>query len=314
VPSVDDSGTIQITNYACQTEYFVDQSECDIYEGGASFELSAKQGNQWYVAAQDTTNAAGLLTWSDLTAGTYQIDEIGFEWCYAEASNTDNSGYLKVYAGETTYVSVWNCGIKHVVKKPVKYPNTGVAPFAAAPASLNAPIGAPVLNPRRWAGVFDERLVSFLSIGEQPVEVRIGAVEIIAGTETLETVDGAMQDPTTADLVAWYKDSARLGVDGNIVLAGHLNYWGIPEGVFYRLADVQVGDDIVITGDKGGSYVYRVTWVEQVDASSDELDETVGATDQRSLTLITCGGELDSKAQQYSQRTVVRAELVSDQT
>ena len=173
-------------------------------------------------------------------------------------------------------------------------------------------MGASVLNPRQWAGVLDERLITFLTVGEQPVEVRIGAVKVVAKTETLETVDGAMQDPTTADRIAWYKDSSRLGIDGNVVLAGHLNYWGVPEGVFYHLAEVEVGDDIVITGDKGGLYYYRVTWVEQVDASSAEIDDVVGPTDENSVTLITCGGTWNAKVQEYSQRTVVRAELLAE--
>ncbi len=312
VPSQDDSGSIQITKYACVTEYFIDEADCEIYEGGASFELSSKQGNQWFDAARGTTNSAGLLTWSDLAPGVYQIDEVGGEWCYAAAEHTDADGFLIVTAGETTHVSIWNCGIAHDVKTPSKYPNTVFAPLFLVQTGIDAPIGASVLNPRQWAGVLDERLITFLTVGEQPVEVRIGAVKVVAKTETLETVDGAMQDPTTADRIAWYKDSSRLGIDGNVVLAGHLNYWGVPEGVFYHLAEVEVGDDIVITGDKGGLYYYRVTWVEQVDASSAEIDDVVGPTDENSVTLITCGGTWNAKVQEYSQRTVVRAELLAE--
>jgi LPXTG-site transpeptidase (sortase) family protein len=161
-------------------------------------------------------------------------------------------------------------------------------------------------------GVGDPRLVSFaIGAGERPAAVRISSVGIDATTETLEIVDGEMQDPTTADRVAWYKESAKLGLDGNTVLAGHLNYWGVPEGVFVRLADVQVGDEIVIEGDRGGVYTYRVVWTEPIDADTNELSEIVGPSDGRTLTLITCGGRWDASEAEYDQRTVVRAELVA---
>ncbi|MGH2550601.1 MAG: class F sortase, partial [Thermomicrobiales bacterium] len=99
---------------------------------------------------------------------------------------------------------------------------------------------------------------------------------------------------------------ARLGEDGNVVLAGHLNYWGIPQAVFFAIDTLQEGDVISVTGEDGELYQYEVQWVQQLDAFASP-DEAVAPTDEESLTLITCGGEWNAAASEYDHRTVVRA-------
>ena len=47
--------------------------------------------------------------------------------------------------------------------------------------------------------------------GEVPVAFKIPAIGVEAPMEVLTTVRGQMQDPTTAAVVSWYDDSARLG-------------------------------------------------------------------------------------------------------
>ncbi len=72
--------------------------------------------------------------------------------------------------------------------------------------------------------------------GAVPVHIAIPVIAVDAGIEYLEIIGGAMQQPTDAEDVAWYKESARLGERGNVLLAGHLNFWGVPEGVFFLLS------------------------------------------------------------------------------
>ena len=57
--------------------------------------------------------------------------------------------------------------------------------------------------------------------------------------EILETVGGVMQQPSDEVHVAWYKESARLGETGNILVAGHVNWWNVPEAVFFNLGTLQ---------------------------------------------------------------------------
>lgn len=87
-------------------------------------------------------------------------------------------------------------------------------------------------------------------------QVRAGTHD--AAVETLEIIDGVMQQPTAPIHVAWYKETGRLGEPNNVVIAGHLNRWNVPEGVFFRLQDLQEGDRVEVTGDDGRVYVYEV--------------------------------------------------------
>lgn len=140
-----------------------------------------------------------------------------------------------------------------------------------------------------------------------PVGLAIEAAGIDAGIETLRVVDGAMQDPTGPWVVAWYENLGSLGTTGNVVMAGHIDYWNVGPAVFYNLSTLGAGDEIVVTGDDGKTYPFAVEWVRQYDSASIPLDEVAGPTEGESLTLITCGGAFDYTNGHYLQRTVVRA-------
>jgi hypothetical protein len=140
-----------------------------------------------------------------------------------------------------------------------------------------------------------------------PVGLTVQNAGIDAGIEALRVVDGAMQDPTGPWVVAWYENLGSLGVEGNVVMAGHIDYWNVGPAVFYNLAAMQAGDEAAVTGDDGKRYPFTVEWVQQYDYDSMPMDEVVGPTGGQSLTLITCGGAFDYATGHYLQRTVVRA-------
>jgi hypothetical protein len=144
-----------------------------------------------------------------------------------------------------------------------------------------------------------------------PVGLAVEAAGIDAGIEALRVIDGAMQDPTGPWVVAWYENLGSLGTAGNVVMAGHIDYWNVGPAVFYNLSTLQAGDEIVVTGDDGKAYPFAVEWVRQYDSASIPLDEVAGPTEEQSLTLITCGGAFDYTNGHYLQRTVVRANRAS---
>ncbi len=92
-----------------------------------------------------------------------------------------------------------------------------------------------------------------------------------------------------------------------MLLAGHLNWWGVPEAVFYHLARLQAGDAIVIAGEDGDEARYEVEWVRNVPAGEAPGDDVLGMTSRPAATLITCGGAWDAASSAYEERTVVRA-------
>ena len=143
--------------------------------------------------------------------------------------------------------------------------------------------------------------------GVAPIELTIDKAGIDAGIEALRVVDGSMQDPSGPWIVAWYENLGSLGRIGNVVMAGHIDYWNVGPSVFYNLATLVPGDEIVVSGKDGKQYPFTVEWIQQFDSDSIPLDEVTGSTDQQSLTLITCGGAFDYVNGHYLQRTVVRA-------
>ena len=143
--------------------------------------------------------------------------------------------------------------------------------------------------------------------GEVPKHIKIEAIGVDADIEIQEIVAGEMQDPTGPTLVTWYKETTRLGERGNGVYAGHLNYWGVPEGVFFAIKQLQPGDEIVFTGENDEEFIYAVAWVENQPGQDDHDPAVLGLTEKESITLITCGGEWDTTIAEYNERTAVRA-------
>ncbi len=315
VPKAEHS-TITVVKYACSTETFVSADYCQLYEGGAGFDLSKRHsnGSEWGHVERGYTNANGALVFGGLQNGTYQIDEIDGHWCYATADRTDEQGYLIVENHDVT-VWVYNCGIELPKPKPHEYPNTGAGPSGALAMSATAPVvpseAADVLDWRHWAGALDSRLTAPFALSGKPVRIEIEGIGVSATIETLEVVDGVFQEPTSAGQVAWYKDTSWLGSSGNIVMAGHLNYWGVPEGVFFALATVEPGSIVEVTADNGEVYRYEVTTVQLLPADAGSLETVTADTGGETLTLITCGGDWDPSSQHYVHRTVVQATRIA---
>jgi LPXTG-site transpeptidase (sortase) family protein len=145
--------------------------------------------------------------------------------------------------------------------------------------------------------------------GVLPVALRIQSVNIDAPIEQQQIKDGVMQNPTGPFVVAWYKETGRLGELNNMVLAGHLDYWDVGPAVFYDVWKVKEGDRIEVLGKNDKIYVYEVEWLKNYkleDLDTKGIQEIVGPTNLESITLITCGGPFDYEAGQYKERIVIR--------
>ncbi len=152
-----------------------------------------------------------------------------------------------------------------------------------------------------------------LAVGVVPVAIKIENASVDAEVETIEIVDGKMQDPSGPWVVSWYKETAKLGEDSNAVMAGHLDYWDVGPAVFYNVGSLQPNDKIKVTGEDGDIYTYAVDWVKNYDSENAPIEDIVGPTDTESLTLITCGGPFDYQNGVYLQRTVVRSHRVPNE-
>ena len=150
--------------------------------------------------------------------------------------------------------------------------------------------------------------------GVRPAALIVEKAQIDAEIEVQQIADGVMQNPSGPWIVAWYEQTAELGVLGNVVMAGHVDYWNVGPSVFFNLRDMVEGDEIEVVGENQTSYYYAVEWNETFgldELTSGTIGDLVGPTEDPVLTLITCGGEFDYASGEYLSRTVVRANLTN---
>ncbi|MEZ4505000.1 MAG: class F sortase [Thermomicrobiales bacterium] len=55
-------------------------------------------------------------------------------------------------------------------------------------------------------------------------------------------------------VISRYKQSPGLGAVGNILMAGHLDYWDVGPAVLYNVNNLNQGDTISVTGEDGVIY------------------------------------------------------------
>jgi sortase (surface protein transpeptidase) len=142
----------------------------------------------------------------------------------------------------------------------------------------------------------------------KPAELVIPKIDVEAEIVPVGTLsDGTMDAPPSAELVGWW--AGRKAGKGNVLLDGHHD-WNGRLGSFYRLPELEKGDEIRIQGDDSDEVlIYRVVWLKNFDRNIDAT-ELLGNGHGQVATLITCGGEWDSIAGTRRERVVARAELV----
>jgi len=118
--------------------------------------------------------------------------------------------------------------------------------------------------------------------------------------------DGSMSAPTDPDTVAWYRLCPGMGVAGNVVLAGHINWTGRTRA-FGFLDQLDHGDPILIVDADGHGYQYVVESSHWVRAEGAPVEEIFASTGDTVLTMITCGGEYVAASREYLDRLIVRA-------
>lgn len=162
-----------------------------------------------------------------------------------------------------------------------------------------------------------------LSEPNTPAPTRIG-IPIIGVDASVLTMgldaNNYPEVPNAGDEVAWYNFSTPPGRGSNAVFSGHVDwyYWGMPvEGVFYRLRELQIGDQITLDLEDGSRLRYSVTGNVATAYDDPNVVDVMEPTSKDVLTLITCGGTWQKDYSNpiggnYSHRVIVRAERVLD--
>lgn len=121
--------------------------------------------------------------------------------------------------------------------------------------------------------------------------------------------DNNMDIPVDPNNVAWFKPGTIPGKPGNAAVDGHLDWYGIPRGVFYYINTLQPGDRIYVRDTLGRDRAFIVTQQSTCNWQNCPLQQIFGPTTDAHLNLITCAGVFDRGAQNYDKRLVVFSEL-----
>jgi len=173
-------------------------------------------------------------------------------------------------------------------------------PVAAGVAALPAPTG-PIVAPPQSAAAQVARPVS-LTIPLIGVKTNLITLGLAAG--------GAMQvPPPTSTVAGWFTGSPRPGAVGSSIIVGHVDSKSGP-GIFFRLPELQKGDDVYVKRSDGTTAEFRVTEVQEYPKDQFPTETVFGPTPDAELRLITCGGTFDSVTGHYLSNIIVYASQI----
>lgn len=145
-----------------------------------------------------------------------------------------------------------------------------------------------------------------------PVRVIIPAIDVDADLVGLGlNTDGSMEVPDFG-LAGWYTEGPKPGQAGPAVIAAHVDSRTGPD-VFHRLGDLAIGDEIHVVYDGGDTVTFFANSSQQTRKEELPVADIWPTTDERLLTLITCGGEFDRGAGHYRDNLIVYTSLVRPQ-
>ena len=183
--------------------------------------------------------------------------------------------------------------------KPTLRPITGAMLAPPDPAIFETPTVPADAEDRAYWG--DRPRPSFA------VHLEIPAVEIateVTEGGIIENKQGQLEWETVPFIAVQYRELALVGARGNAVISGHVVT--ISEGnVFRDLYKVNVGDEVKVETAEG-RYTYVIEDVKLVKPNNIEV---MAPTTSPILTLITCGGEFDSRTRSFSDRLIVTSRL-----
>lgn len=139
-----------------------------------------------------------------------------------------------------------------------------------------------------------------------PNSITITKINLQAGVESLGLdSEGRVDLPPDLDKVGLFSLGPKPGEKGNAFISGHLDTVTGAPAVFYRLSELEVGDEILVNYEDSSTAVFVVYEKEFYERTSIPVDLIFGQTNDKNLNLMTCSGWFDYNIHTYSHRLVV---------
>lgn len=144
-----------------------------------------------------------------------------------------------------------------------------------------------------------------------PIQINIPSISVNSLVEKVGiSEDGSMDVPKNPKNVGWYMFGPKPGEVGSSAIAGHINWWNGVDGIFDKLHKLKPGDEIVVSDENDNPLTFVVRKIKTFEAKADASEVFVSDDGKSHLNLITCSGKWNKRAQQYSTRLVVFADLL----
>ncbi|MBU1970183.1 class F sortase [Patescibacteria group bacterium] len=138
---------------------------------------------------------------------------------------------------------------------------------------------------------------------------------IVLGAKTIEVEQVGVEEggelgvPSGWYTAGWYKDGAKVGEVGNMIIDGHYDTNTGAPGAFWGLKDLQVGDKVWLTDSLERRFEYSVVEKSYISITDPKRTEVFANSRDRLLTLITCGGVWDYASGTYNRRLIIKAQF-----
>ncbi len=196
---------------------------------------------------------------------------------------------------------------------------TNPAPGVPAAAPSNAtgpqvprPVPAPaVTNPAPTPAAAPSNATGPAVPRSVPVALRVPAIGVDVSLSTLGlNPDRTVQVPTDFQQPGWFGLGPSPGQTGSSVILGHVDSYKGP-AVFFRIRDLQVGDQVAVDLADGATAHFRVTAVAMYAKDQFPAQQVYAPHGGSALQLVTCGGTFDTHTRSYLSNIVAYTTLVA---
>lgn len=143
-----------------------------------------------------------------------------------------------------------------------------------------------------------------------PVALAIPSIGVVSDLQELHRdAEGTIEVPTWHH-AGWWAEGAKPGQLGPAVILGHVDSQDGPD-VFYRLHELQAGDEVVVTRADGSTVHFAVERVERHPKDAFPTDQVYAPSLEAGLRLVTCGGEFDRASGHYRDNVIAFATMTS---
>ena len=143
-----------------------------------------------------------------------------------------------------------------------------------------------------------------------PARIVIPTIDVDAPIVHVGLLESGDMEVPKFGLAGWYSLGPQPGAAGPAVIVAHVDSASGPD-VFYRLKELEPGDEVLVYNEDGDVAAFVVDSREQQLKTALPTDRIWNDTWEPVIRLITCGGEFDRISRHYLSNVIVSGHLVN---